>query len=175
MEELEHHIRLLIDKEEIRELLSGHAGALDRHNGDNLREAYHHDAWENHGTFQGPARDFASRSGEEHAAFCKSHLHHLSNYRIDVDGDLAHAETYFLAGLLRKDGITEMIGGRYVDRLERRDGRWAIAERACIVEWNGELRVTSSPFDKDSFLQGRWDGEDVSYQRPLRLARAPQV
>lgn len=175
MEELERRIRLLIDKEEIRELLSGHARALDRHDSDYLREAYRHDAWENHGAFQGPARDFASRSGKEHAAFCKSHLHHLSNHRIDVDGDLAHAETYFLAGLLRKDGITEMVGGRYVDRLERRDGRWAIAERACIVEWNGELRVTSSPFDKDSFLQGRWDGEDVSYQRPLRLTRVPQV
>src|SRR3546814_13632231 len=66
-------IRLLIDKEEIRELLSGHARALDRHDSDYLREAYRHDAWENHGAFQGPARDFASRSGKEHAAFCKSH------------------------------------------------------------------------------------------------------
>jgi hypothetical protein len=28
-------------------------------------------------------------------------------------------------------------GGRYVDRLERRDGRWAIVDRFC-VEWNAE-------------------------------------
>lgn len=169
MEELERRIRLLIDKEEIRELLSVHARALDRHDSDDLRETYHYDAWESHGAFRGPARDFASRSGDEHAAFCKSHLHHLSNHTIDVEGDRAHVETYFLAGLLRKDGITEMVGGRYIDRLERREGRWAIAERACIVEWNGELRATSSPFDKESFLQGRWDDQDLSYQRPLRL------
>src|SRR3546814_15005843 len=139
--------------------------ARDRHDSDYLREAYRHDAWENHGAFQGPARDCASRSGKQHAAFCKSHLHHLSNHRIDVDGDLAHAETYFLAGLLRKDGITEMVGGRYVDRLERRDGRWAIAERACILEWNGELRVHSYPVGKDNFLQGRMDGGGVAISR----------
>ena len=173
MKELEHHIRLLIDKEEIRELLSGHARALDRHDSDNLREAYHQDSWENHGAFKGPARDFASKSGEEHASFCKSHLHHLSNHTIDLEGDIAHVETYFLAGLMRKDGMTEMVGGRYVDRLERRDGRWAIAERACIVEWNGELGATSSPFDKESFLQGRWDDQDVSHRRPLRLNETP--
>lgn len=175
MEELERRMRLLIDKEEIRELLSGHAHALDRHDSGDLCEAYHPDAWENHGAFQGPARDFASRSGEAHAAFCQSHLHHLSNHTIEVEGDRAHAETYFLAGLLRKDGITEMVGGRYVDRLERRDGRWAIAERACLVEWNGELRATSSPFDKESFLQGRWDAADLSHQRPLRLTRMPRT
>ena len=29
-------------------------------------------------------------------------------------------------------------GGRYVDRLERRDGRWAIVDRVCVVEWNAE-------------------------------------
>jgi hypothetical protein len=25
-----------------------------------------------------------------------------------------------------------------VDRLERRDGRWAIVDRVCVVEWNAE-------------------------------------
>src|SRR3546814_11176268 len=112
MEELERRIRLLIDKEEIRELLSGHARALDRHDSDYLREAYRHDAWENHGAFQGPARDLASRSGKEHAALCKSHLHHLTNTRTDVDGDLAHAQTPFLACCLWKGGVTAMGGGR---------------------------------------------------------------
>src|SRR3546814_16044215 len=93
MEELERRIRLLIDKEEIRELLSGHARALDRPDSEYLREAYRHDAWENHGAFQGPARDFASRSGKEHAAFCKSELHPLSKHRIDLDGAHSDHET----------------------------------------------------------------------------------
>src|SRR3546814_10851128 len=92
MEELERRIRLLIDKEEIRELLSGHARALDCPDSDYLREAYCHDAWENHGAFHGPARDVASRSGKEHATSYISHLHHLSNHRIDVDGALITEE-----------------------------------------------------------------------------------
>ena len=169
MDEFKRRVRQLIDREEIRDLLSGHARALDRHDVVGLCGSYHDGAWENHGSFQGPAKDLASRSGEEHAAFCASHLHHLSNHIIDLDGEVAHVETYFLAGLLRHDGLTEMVGGRYVDRLERRDGRWAIAERACIVEWNGELRATTSPFDKKAFLQGRWNHDDVSHRRPLDL------
>mgnify|MGYP003694697913 CR=1 FL=1 len=31
-----------------------------------------------------------------------------------------------------------LAGGRYVDRLERRDGRWAIVDRVCVAEWNAE-------------------------------------
>ena len=29
-----------------------------------------------------------------------------------------------------------MGGGRYVDRLEQRDGRWAIAARVCLRDWS---------------------------------------
>lgn len=170
MDVLESQVRQLLDREEIRAVLVGHARALDRHDRDGLAEAYHQGARENHGVFQGDAHIFASGSADEHAAFCGSHLHHLSNHTIDIEGDLAHTETYFLAGLFRKDGLTEMVGGRYIDRLERREGRWAIAERACIVEWHGELQAAKSPFDKASFLQGQWDRNDLSYRRPLALA-----
>ena len=171
MDALENQIRQLLDREEIRAVLVSHARTLDRHDLDGLAEAYHEGALENHGAFQGDARVLASRTGEEHAAFCTAHLHYVSNHTIDLEGDLAHAETYFLAGLLRKDGLTEMVGGRYIDRFERREGRWAIVERGCIVEWNGELQPTRTPFDKASFLQGQWNRDDLSYCRPLGLRR----
>jgi hypothetical protein len=58
-----------------------------------------------------------------------------------------------------------------VDRLERRDGRWAIAARACLVEWNGELAPTQTTMDPNLFLHGTWDKTDPSYQRPLTLNR----
>jgi hypothetical protein len=52
----------------------------------------------------------------------------------------AHAETYYLfvgTDCEPANHVT-VSGGRYVDRLERRDGRWAIADRVCVVEWNAE-------------------------------------
>ncbi|MDT5346858.1 MAG: hypothetical protein QOH91_145, partial [Mycobacterium sp.] len=54
--------------------------------------------------------------------------------------DEAHAETYYLfIGTDREpaDHIT-ISGGRYVDRLERRDGRWAIVDRVCVAEFMSE-------------------------------------
>jgi hypothetical protein len=64
-----------------------------------------------------------------------------------------------------------MVGGRYVDRFEKRDGRWAVADRACLVEWNGELARTETAMDPDLFIHGSWDRSDISYQRPLKLDR----
>lgn len=175
MKELENRLNQLLDREDIRDLLISHARALDRHDAAELAKTYHPDALEDHGAFFGPAAILAARSAGEHAAFSTSHTHYLTNQTIDIDGDVAHAETYFFAGLFRKDGLTEMVGGRYIDRLERRSGRWAIAERACVVEWNGELAASQSPFDKDSFLQGRWNRDDLSYCRPLSLEPRPDV
>ena len=61
--------------------------------------------------------------------------------------------------------------GRYVDRLEKRDGRWAIADRVCLVEISppvvpaeiGQLARAFQPRDRT----------DASYKRPLRIPELP--
>ena len=61
-----------------------------------------------------------------------------------------------------------LIGGRYLDRLERRDGVWRISLRRCTIEWahnaDGSF-VGSGAFQ--GFLKGTWDTSDLSYDRPL--------
>jgi hypothetical protein len=63
-------------------------------------------------------------------------------------------------------------GGRYVDRLERRDGRWAIVVRVCVVEW---IKESSSSISEDviAMLSAAQtptkDRSDPSYARPLTL------
>ena len=44
----------------------------------------------------------------------------------EIDGDVAHAETYWFYGAKNRDGSNWLAGGRYLDRLERRDGAWRI-------------------------------------------------
>jgi hypothetical protein len=66
-------------------------------------------------------------------------------------------------------------GGRYVDRLERRDGRWAIVDRECVVEWNAES--TSLLSDEVLALltdikSATHDRNDPSYTRPLTATRS---
>jgi hypothetical protein len=85
-----------------------------------------------------------------------------------------------------------MSGGRYIDRLEKRDGRWAIAARVCVRDW-APLEKIPEVMDQAAMTtvkgldertkqlmrtgsQPRRDRADVSYQRPLTIdpARAKQ-
>jgi hypothetical protein len=164
-------LRTLLDKEEIRETCLKYTRGIDRHDDDIAREAYHEGASDDHGTYVGAARGFVNHVGELHARHWNMHQHYVTNQTIDLEGDTAHVETYYLAALRRHDGTIDLAGGRYVDRVERRAGRWAIADRACLVEWMGELPKAGGNVDLDLFLRGTWDRTDISYQRPLKLTR----
>jgi hypothetical protein len=63
-----------------------------------------------------------------------------------------------------------LLNGRYLDRLERREGTWRIAVRRSTVEWTAtaDASLLQSPFfTKQAFLKGTRDKNDLSYQRPL--------
>ena len=164
-------IRRLLDKEAIREALLKYTRGIDRHDDELMAAAYHADATDDHGAYIGGPAGFIRHANGTHSKNWTVHHHFISNQTIEVEGDSAHAETYFLATLRRKTGPIDIVAGRYVDRLERRDGRWAIAARACLVEWNGELAPTQTTMDPNLFLHGTWDKTDPSYQRPLTLNR----
>ena len=165
-------IRRLLDKEAIREASLRYTRGIDRHDDAIMAGAYHPDATDDHGAYIGDPAGFIKHAKGTHARNWDVHHHYITNQTIDLDGDTAHVETYFLAVLRRKAGPVDMVGGRYVDRFEKRDGRWAVADRVCLVEWNGELAKTETTMDPGLFVQGAWDKSDVSYQRPLRPTRA---
>ena len=74
-------------------------------------------------------------STEDHSKASILHTHNLSTHNCEVDGDVAHCETYVIVGLLDHGGQTaRLISGRYIDRLERRNGEWKIALRRSIVD-----------------------------------------
>jgi hypothetical protein len=164
-------IRRLLDKEAIREASLRYTRGIDRHDDGIMAQAYHSDATDDHGAYVGDPVGFIAHAKKAHSRDWDVHHHYITNQTIDLDGDTAHVETYFLAALRRKSGPVDMVGGRYVDRFERREGRWAVADRVCLVEWNGELKTAQTPMDPDLFIHGTWDRSDVSYQRPLTLTR----
>jgi 3-phenylpropionate/cinnamic acid dioxygenase small subunit len=56
---------------------------------------------------------------------------------IDIDGDQARVESFFLF-LAREDDVARLIVfGRYKDSLRKADGKWRIAERIAEVETAG--------------------------------------
>ncbi len=66
-------------------------------------------------------------------------MHTMGTQRITVTGDRAETETYAVAYHRgEKEGRDhEIVGGiRYLDTLERRDGRWLIVRRSLSPFWH---------------------------------------
>lgn len=118
--------------------LATHSRGVDRANLTVLSGAYHPDATVDYGFFSGPARDFAQILIGAQKAQPVTH-HRTSNMWIKVEGSKARSESYVVAYLESPDpagAIQRWIGGRYLDRLEQRDGQWRLAHRAYVMDWN---------------------------------------
>ena len=72
-----------------------------------------------------------------------------------------------------------MHGGRYLDRFEKRDGKWAIAARKCLIEWGGALERIAMPAEVMAAYAATGtvsrDTTDASYARPLTNTRGSFV
>jgi ketosteroid isomerase-like protein len=163
-------LRELLDRQAIRDCVHRYARGLDRHDDEMIASAYHEGALDRHGDFLGSVAEFIPWANALHAAEWVAHHHHLTTHNVELDGDTAHAETYCIGTFLRKDGsAVDMAGGRYIDRLERRDGEWKIAAREVVIEWACAADARSSRFSTDPFPDGTWDTTDLSYRRPLTV------
>lgn len=167
--QLQDQVRLLQDRAEILDCVQRYSRGLDRHDEEVLASAYHPDATEVHGHhFVGPIPEFVKWVNGLHESCWAAHQHFLSNHRVDIDGDVAHAETYVLHVLRWRDKPAVDIGGsRYIDRLERRDGKWAIVLRQVRVEWYAQADASAYPAVAELYPSGTWDKSDLSYARPL--------
>jgi hypothetical protein len=170
-ETLEEQVRLLLDRQAVVDCVNRYAHGLDRHDDELVASAYHEGARDHHGAFVGSPEEFIPWANELHAADWQAHHHHLTTQTVEVDGETAHAETYCIGTFLRKDEpVVDMAGGRYIDRLERRDGEWRIVARDVVIEWVCACDATASRFSADPYPKGRWDRDDLSYRRPLEIA-----
>jgi uncharacterized protein (TIGR02246 family) len=168
----QHHpdVQRLLDRQAISDCVHRYSRGLDRHDDEMVASCYWDDAVDEHGTFTGGPREFIAWANDLHATSFRGHQHHITTQTVEIDGDIAHAESYVLGVLTRKgDGeISDIAGGRYLDRLERRDGEWRIAARRVIVEWCSVVDGAGALFGpQNGFPAPRWDREDISYDRPL--------
>jgi hypothetical protein len=167
-------VRALLDKQQIAECLTRLARGIDRHDDELARSSYHDDARDDHTIFIGSGAGLVDWANGYHDANLRMHQHLLTNMYIDLDGDEAHVETYVTFAAIEKERLTLSLGGgRYNDRLERRNGRWAITDRVLTMEWWNDpdtlrfLDRLTHPYSHDR--------SDLSYTRPLRVVRADFV
>jgi hypothetical protein len=170
LDEIRAQLQELRDLEAIRDCSLRYARGLDRHDEEMYASPYHQDAIDRHGAFLGRRDDFVPWGLSLLASEWDAHTHYITNIRVDIDGDTAHSESYVLFVQRRRDGGSHDVGGgRYIDRLERRDGEWRIAARELLIEWIGQMDRLDGFGGSDTHTPGRWDREDPSYHRPFVL------
>jgi hypothetical protein len=165
---LREEVQELRDRQAIHDCLVRYSRGLDRHDSELLASVYHGDAVDHHGDFLGPPAEFVPWVNGVHEAGYVAHQHFVTNSTVEIHGDVAHSEVYVQVVLRRKEGPLDICGGRYLDRLERRDGEWRIAAREVLVDWactvEGEIWPAIGVFPR-----GAWDRTDASYRRPLQV------
>ena len=158
------------DRQAIHDCLLRYTRGIDRHDSGMVASAYHPGALDDHTDYIGPGEHFADYANGIHRESFSAHQHYITNTTIDLDGDTAHVETYWImAGRHRDASGTSVHGGRYVDRFEKRNGKWAIAARICVYEWG--LDPEQAALCLDAFPLGTQGKDDVSYLRPLEVQR----
>jgi hypothetical protein len=146
-------LRNLTDKHAIAEVLYRRVRASDRRDVDLALSCYHEGATEEHEGFSGSAASFVTEQSLSSAtsnARVTTLWHALSNIAIELAGEDAAVESYYLGVVARKEGEETMlcqIGGRYLDRFAWRDARWAIVHRTVVYDWSKVAPVGPSYWD----------------------------
>ena len=164
----------LVQREAIRDVLHRYCRGADRRDATLMRSAYHSDALDHHGGFDGRALDFIELLIGTNASDAEPSQHLLGNIMIELDGDRAWVESVFTcrygrtptAGDRRSRHV--VLGGRYWDRFERRDGDWRIAERTVLLDWSEERPTAPRPAIAATFVPGVRGSGDRTYHRPTR-------
>jgi len=187
LDDLARKVAELWDREQILQCLHRYSRGVDRLDRELILSAFHDDFLDEHGKFVGTGEEFADWAIELHSRLQLSHQHCLLNHTCDIDGNTAHAETYFMFVAMNRSGRPLTIGGgRYIDRLEKRGEDWRIAARVTLRDWS-DLDKIPDPADLSSMTStagllsaaerafmnaGRGPARnrtDPSYDRPLTV------
>lgn len=161
-------LQALLDERAIHSVLSRYCRGIDRADEALIRAAYHEDARDQRGWFDGTGWEFARVITEDFRRHGRASLHLLTNVVVELDGAEARSESYTLALSSAPDGTgpVQVFAGRYLDRFSHRDGAWRIAHRRVVRDWNAAVeRVEGAPFLRDlgDQLRGSFAPDDPSY------------
>jgi proline racemase len=134
MDTISEQLKVLLEREQIRECITRLARGEDRRNAQMISASYWPDATTDYGMFKGSFSDYLAWVVPGSDAI-KNTQHVLGQSVIEIEGKDARAETHVISYHRLAMGDEERdtcIGGRYLDRLERRAGEWRISARDAL-------------------------------------------
>ncbi|MBO0677496.1 nuclear transport factor 2 family protein [Mycolicibacterium sp. S2-37] len=160
----------MLDEFALRKLVHRYCRAVDRGDMEALRGLYHRDAEDDHGGFSAGSVDDFIRGLVAARPYLRSMQHHITTVNFAVDGDRAEGEIYSIATHTFAAGDREIdvvVGGRYLDKYEKRDATWRFVERAIVTDWanvnDPSRRDLSHPITRDTAV-GAPDASDPSHR-----------
>jgi len=132
----------LADRIAIQDVLHLHCRGLDRLDKEAIQCAYWPDAEVDYGSYKGSAQVFAELVVGALGQAYELTRHSISNTLVNLTGHLARCESSVHAAHLLVGAREELLFyGRYLDRLEKRQGQWKILHRQVVMDWSKRLPV----------------------------------
>lgn len=163
---MDSRLQEMLDHYEIRKTLAKYCHACDRADAEAMASVYTgEDSFDDHGHVKASGPEYARIMTGLILERTDAIWHVLGQSLINVEGDQAAAETFFLAqmSLPAKDGERPRINqlsGRFVDKLERNGAQWKIRHRTCVRDTSITLYVERDDYASYGFVQGTRDQHD---------------
>lgn len=137
MDAMTEELKGFLDRERIRDCLARLARGEDRRDARLIGSSYWPDGACDYGVFKGSFDEYLAWVVPGAPAITNSQ-HVLGQSVIELNGDRACVETLVISYHRVDMGAEErdtVIGGRYLDRMEKRGGEWRIAHRTMLYDW----------------------------------------
>ncbi|MDR2857512.1 MAG: nuclear transport factor 2 family protein [Novosphingobium sp.] len=168
MDSIGEDLRALVDRDRIRQCLERLARGEDRRDGGMIAASLWPDSVTDYGVFKGTFDEYLAWVVPGAEAITNTQ-HVLGQSYVELDGGTARVETQVVSYHRVNTGEEERdtcIGGRYLDRFEKRGGDWRIAERTMLYDWYQDWGVSIDwsqgvmglPFSREWF-SGRARGD----------------
>jgi len=179
MDPMTQQLKALLNRDNIRECIVRLARGEDRRDAALITASYWRDSTTDYGVFVGSFDEYLAWVVPGSPAIPVTQ-HILGQSLIDVTGDSALAETHVTSYhrvIMGKEERDTVIGGRYLDRLQQRDGDWRIAHRIMLYDWFQDFGVSVDwskgvmglPFSADHFTgRAKADYSETFFGKALR-------
>lgn len=156
---MDPQLQEMLDHHQIRKVLALYCHACDRTDAALMGSLYTgEDSYDDHGIVRGPGPYYAREITAMIEGTTRVISHTLGQSIIQVDGDEARAETFFLAFMTADgdDGVPRLsqLAGRFVDRFQRGDEGWRIKHRIALHDLSITHRIEEDFLATNELVRG---------------------
>jgi hypothetical protein len=137
-------LQSFLEREKIRDCIARLARGEDRRDAQLINASYWPDSTTDYGVFRGTFDEYLAWVVPGSPAIPVTQ-HVLGQSVIEPNGGTALVETQVMSYhriVMGEEERDTVIGGRYLDRMEKRGGEWRIAQRTMLYDWFQDFGVS---------------------------------